>query len=59
MRESISNFIWGVIAVYLIVSQFFVIYFMYDFSRTHDFVETVLAGIFVSEFKAIFFPLFI
>ncbi len=59
MRDVISKFSWGVIAVYFIISQFFAVYFMYDYTKTHDFIDTILAGAFISEYKAIFFPFFI
>jgi len=46
------------LSVYLFVSQIYVLYFWYLYSKTHDFINTLFIGPFVAEFKGLLFPFF-
>ena len=47
------------IIIYCIISQICAVYFWYLFSRNNDFLESLLIGPFVAEFKGILWPFFI
>ncbi len=47
------------IIIYCIITQIYAVYFWYLFSRNNDFLESLLIGPFVAEFKGILWPFFI
>ena len=51
----------GIIALwlYIVLSQIFTLYFMYVWSNTHSFLNTITIGVIVSEFKGFLFPFFL
>jgi len=53
------NFLWVVLYGYLITSQFFALWFWYDWAQHYNFLSTLIIGPIVSEFKGLFFPFFI
>jgi hypothetical protein len=59
MNESSDNFGMILLVIYLVVSQIASAYFLYIYIRSHSFIECVLFGPFVAEFKGILWPFFI
>jgi hypothetical protein len=58
--RNIEPTIWMIILwIYLICSQIFTLYFWYLWSNDHSFINTIVIGPFVSEFKGLLFPFFI
>jgi hypothetical protein len=51
----------GIVALWLygIASQIFTLYFLYLWSNTHGFLNTVTIGVLVAEFKGLLFPFFL
>jgi hypothetical protein len=45
--------------IYLIMSQIMTLYFLYTWSNSHGFLNTITLGVLISEIKGIFFPFFI
>jgi hypothetical protein len=45
--------------IYLIMSQIMTLYFLYLWSNSHGFLNTITLGVIISEIKGIFFPFFI
>jgi hypothetical protein len=45
--------------IYLIMSQIMTLYFLYIWSNSHGFLNTITLGVIISEIKGIFFPFFI
>ena len=48
-----------ILQIYMIMSQIFMLYFWYEWSQYHGFLNTLIIGPFVSEFKGLLFPFFI
>jgi hypothetical protein len=53
------NIIGLISIIYLIMSQIMTLYFLYIWSNTHSFLNTITLGVIISEIKGIFFPFFI
>ena len=53
------NIICLLLYSYVIISHIFVFYFLYLWSQTHSFINTITIGIIISEIKGILFPFFI
>ena len=45
--------------LYIFISQIFMLYFWYEYSQDHNFLETLFIGPFISEIKGFLFPFFI
>jgi hypothetical protein len=44
--------------IYMIMSHIFMLYFWYEWSQDHSFLNTLIIGPFVAEFKGLLFPFF-
>jgi hypothetical protein len=53
------NIIGLISIIYLIMSQIMTLYFLYIWSNSHGFLNTITLGVIISEIKGIFFPFFI
>jgi hypothetical protein len=53
------NIIGLISVIYFIISQILALYFLYLWSNSHSFLNTITLGIIISEIKGIFFPFFI
>ena len=53
------NIICLLLVMYVIMSQIMTLYFLYIWSNSHGFLNTITLGILISEIKGIFFPFFI
>jgi hypothetical protein len=53
------NIIGLISIIYLILSQIMTLYFLYLWSNSHGFLNTITLGVLISEIKGILFPFFI
>ena len=53
------NIICLLLIMYVIMSQILALYFLYIWSNSHGFLNTITLGVIISEIKGIFFPFFI
>jgi hypothetical protein len=53
------NIICLLSVMYVIISQIMFLYFLYLWSNSHGFLNTITLGVIISEIKGIFFPFFI
>jgi hypothetical protein len=53
------NIICLLLIMYAIMSQILALYFLYIWSNSHGFLNTITLGVIISEIKGIFFPFFI
>jgi hypothetical protein len=54
-----DGFLSSLLFIYLISSQVMTLYFWWQWSKTHGFINTILLGPFVSEFKGLLWPFFL
>jgi hypothetical protein len=47
------------IYVYILVAQIFTLYFWYEYSQDHNFIETLFIGPIIGEIKGLLFPFFL
>lgn len=44
--------------IYMFIAQIYMLYFWYEWSQDHSFLNTLIIGPFVAEFKGLLFPFF-
>ena len=59
MRDKILLIAIYIFFTYVILSQFFAVYFWYIYVKNHDFLMSIFVGPFIAEFKGLLWPLFI
>jgi hypothetical protein len=59
MEERYIVPLYSVVMLYILVAQFFALYFWYLYGKDHGFLASVFIGPIVGEFKGLLFPFFI
>jgi hypothetical protein len=59
MEERYIVPLYSAVMLYILVAQFFALYFWYLYGKDHGFLASVFIGPIVSEFKGLLFPFFI
>jgi hypothetical protein len=58
MKNSTKEYLGLILAIYILFSQIFALYFLFLYGKDHSFLNTILIGPWVSEFKGLLFPFF-
>jgi hypothetical protein len=59
MEERHWILLYNLAMLYIMIGQFFALYFWYLFTQNHGFLASVFIGPIVGEFKGLLFPFFI
>tara|TARA_R110002020_G_scaffold115034_5_gene264580 strand:+ start:3917 stop:4099 length:183 start_codon:yes stop_codon:yes gene_type:complete len=57
-KERMLTALMYVVIIYFIASQFWALYFWYDWALDHNFLSAMFLGPIVGEFKGLLWPLF-
>lgn len=58
MKDKHLMVMYNIVMLYIIIAQFFALYFWYIYSQSHGFLSTLIIGPIVGEFKGLLFPFF-
>ena len=59
MEERYIVPLYSAVMLYIVVGQFFALYFWYLYTQDHGFLASLVIGPIVGEFKGLLFPFFI
>jgi len=57
--EKLLNISSVLLVLYFFCSQLCAMYFWWEYSSTHSFIDSTILGTIISEFKGLLFPFFI